>query len=168
MTEIWKDIKDYEGIYQISNLGRVKSLPRKTNNQFGKFERILSNVFDPDGYLTVCLRKNGSKKTYRNHHLVWDHFGHPKRDGLNLQVDHIDDNPSNPALSNLQLLSYRDNTVKARARNKSTNLPSGILIANGKYKVTISKNRKKTHIGYFETLKEAEEAYNKINEKIYG
>lgn len=168
MIEIWKDIKDYEGIYQISNLGRIKSLPRKTNNQFGKTERILKTAKDRDGYLTVCLRRNGSKKTFRNHHLVWDHFGDRKRDGLKLQVDHIDDNPSNPKLSNLRLLSDRDNTIKARARNKGSNLPTGIIIQAGKYKVTISKNRKKKHLGYYNSLADAQKVYNQANELIYG
>ena len=63
LKEIWKDIKDYDGIYQVSNLGRVKSL------KFSK-ERILKDYVDTRGYLNLSLNKNGKKKTYRVHKLV--------------------------------------------------------------------------------------------------
>ena len=59
MKEIWKDIKDYEGLYQISNLGRVKSLPRDTNNQFGK-----ENNVKPGSVSNACRGKNKTLKGY--------------------------------------------------------------------------------------------------------
>ena len=70
MEEIWKDIKGYEGYYQISNLGRVKSLSRK----YSPKERILKNQYDKDGYYEIGLTKNKKKQYFRVHRLVAQAF----------------------------------------------------------------------------------------------
>ena len=62
MEEIWKDIPEYEGMYQISNLGNVKSLKRK----FVKEDKILKTVTHKDGYLHVGLYKNKTRKENTN------------------------------------------------------------------------------------------------------
>ena len=67
MEELWKDIKDYEGVYQVSNLGRVRSL------KFGK-ERILRTFKDGCGYLMVHLCKDGKPKMFLVHRLVASSF----------------------------------------------------------------------------------------------
>ena len=67
MEEIWKDKKDYEGHYQVSNLGRVKSI------KFGK-EIILKQSQCMNGYYYVCLSKNGILKRYSVHRLVAEAF----------------------------------------------------------------------------------------------
>jgi len=62
--EVWKDVKNYEGIYQVSNLGRVKSLKRKVGNDKGfrlVKERILKMQKHPDGYLQLGLNKKVRK-----------------------------------------------------------------------------------------------------------
>ena len=68
--EIWKDIPNYEGLYQASNLGRIRSLPRQTNNQFGKKERILKPRISHNGYYRVELWKQSIRKKYFVHRLV--------------------------------------------------------------------------------------------------
>lgn len=77
--EIWKDIKGYEGLYQVSNFGRVKSLSKKllVNNQYRKNigyriikERILKPQLDKYGYYRVTLCKNGKKYLKQIHRLV--------------------------------------------------------------------------------------------------
>ena len=63
MKEIWKDIKDYEGLYQISNLGRIKRIG-KYKNQFTSWEsnKILTNNIGTDGYYHIILSKDNKKR----------------------------------------------------------------------------------------------------------
>lgn len=71
MDEVWKDIEEYEGLYQVSNLGRVKSL--FFNHIIGK-ERVLKPVAKKDGYLYVNLWINGKTKCHSIHRLVAEAF----------------------------------------------------------------------------------------------
>lgn len=71
--EIWKDIPGYEGLYQVSNIGRVKSLARDitdTRKTCHRKERILKLIKDKYGYNVVCLRKNGNPQNMKVHRLV--------------------------------------------------------------------------------------------------
>lgn len=78
MKELWKDIKGYEGCYQVSNLGRIKSLDRMTNNQYGEYfmkGRILKNSIIKDkGYCRVSLNNGNGKISKRVHRLVAEAF----------------------------------------------------------------------------------------------
>lgn len=71
MREIWKDIKGYEELYQVSNLGRVKSLP---NRYYRKEGKILTNKVTANGYCHLRLSKNGVAKNYLVHRLVAQAF----------------------------------------------------------------------------------------------
>lgn len=83
--ECWKDVKGYEGLYQVSTLGRVKSLPRNTTH--GK---ILKSIVDKDGYLYVNLYNNGYRKKMKIHRLVAQAFiPNPQNKP---EVNHIDEN----------------------------------------------------------------------------
>ena len=75
--EIWKDIKDYEGLYQASNLGRIKSLERRCRAKWYTRkvpEKIYSPALDTYGYPIVSLHKDGKKKTFTVHKLVANAF----------------------------------------------------------------------------------------------
>lgn len=100
MKEIWKDVKGYEGLYQVSNLGHVRSL------KYGK-ERVLKEGTDRDGYLHVGLCLNCCQKTYKVHRLVADVFiSNPN----NLpQVNHIDGNKTNNNVENLEWCTQKQN-----------------------------------------------------------
>ena len=97
IEERWKDIKDYEGLYQVSDLGRVKSLPR---NGTIKKSRILSKCYDKNGYQIVSLSKNGIHKTFKVHRLVAETFI-PNIDNLS-QINHKDENKQNNNVNNLE------------------------------------------------------------------
>lgn len=91
--EIWKDIKGYEGLYQVSNCGRIKSFHKKENGAIIK-------VAVKRGYYQAGLRKNGLRKFYQVHRLVAQAFIENK-DNLP-QVNHIDENKLNNNVENLE------------------------------------------------------------------
>ena len=73
MKELWKDIKYYEGLYQVSNLGRIKSVEREVKNKSGYRivrSKILASRTDKGGYKIIDLRNGAKKKTYKVHRLV--------------------------------------------------------------------------------------------------
>lgn len=93
MTEIWKDIQGYEGLYQVSNLGRVKSLARILNDGRIWKEKIIKPAKSGSGYMQVTLYKNNIKKPFRIHRLVAEAF---IPNPLNLPfVNHKDENKAN-------------------------------------------------------------------------
>ena len=94
--EIWKDIVGYEGLYKVSNMGRVKSL------KYGK-ERILKPQKDRSGYLVVGLWKDGKRKWYLMHRLVATIFCENPH-GFK-EVNHIDENKTNNYADNLEWCS---------------------------------------------------------------
>ena len=98
MKEVWKDIKGYEGLYQISNLGRVK---RVTTG------RILKGGKDKDGYLMVKLYKNNIRSNKKIHRLVAEAFiPNPENKP---QVNHADENKTNNSLDNLEWMTAKEN-----------------------------------------------------------
>lgn len=102
MQEFWRDIKGYEGLYQISNFGNVKSVERivKRGTNFKPVcERVLKTG-DKDGYKYVILSKNGKTKTGWVHRLVAQAFI-PNPDKLPC-INHKDENPSNNRVDNLE------------------------------------------------------------------
>lgn len=96
MEEIWKDIINYEGKYEVSNLGRVRSL---SYNGTGEI-KLLKQGTDKKGYKRVGLCKNGKTKHYYVHRLVAITFI-PNPDDLSI-VNHKDENPANNNVNNLE------------------------------------------------------------------
>ena len=96
MQEIWKDIKGYEGLYQVSNFGNVKSLERRVNSCNGgrnKKEKYIISTDNGNGYKKVGLSKNHKRKNYYVHRLVAEAF----IENLNnyKEVNHKDNNKDN-------------------------------------------------------------------------
>jgi len=111
VKEIWKDIKEYEGLYQVSNLGRVKSLGNGGFNQFQGVERILSLCANSSGYYIVVLVNSLVKKTKSVHRLVSLNFiKNPNNDKV---VNHKDGNKLNNYIDNLEWCSYSENAKHA-------------------------------------------------------
>lgn len=113
MKEIWRDIAGYEGLYQVSNYGRIKSLERLEKTvgavrQRRRRERILkeTNIY---GYRNVCLANNGYKRTVRVHRIVAKTFI-PNPDGK-LEVNHIDGNKANNRVDNLEWCTRKENSL---------------------------------------------------------
>lgn len=114
LNEIWKDIKGYEGLYQVSNVGRVKALPRERENHTGgkwvQPEMILATTINADGYECVSLtNKNHKRKSERIHRLVAITFienpnGFP-------EVNHINCIRHDNRVENLEWVSRKDNNA---------------------------------------------------------
>ena len=102
-NEIWKDIPGYEGMYQVSNQGRVKSLKRKGRRN----NKILRPIKHRDGYLKVHLWLNGTAKTIKVHKLVMLAFTGKR--SSELEINHIDGNKVNNHISNLEYCTHLEN-----------------------------------------------------------
>jgi hypothetical protein len=107
MKEIWKDISEYEGLYQVSNLGRVKSLGRYINKTQWLPEKIKATGDNGNGYKIVNLYKNNKGKMFYVHRLVAKAFLGDIP--LGYEVNHIDFDKSNNKLCNLEIVSRLDN-----------------------------------------------------------
>lgn len=108
MEEIWKDIDGYIGRYQISNLGRVKSILRFSK---GIKVKILKYKIDKYGYLRVTLSKDNQQKIFFVHRLVAKAFiPNPENKP---QVNHIDGNKQNNKVNNLEWVTNQENVIHA-------------------------------------------------------
>ena len=159
--ENWKDVEGYEGLYQVSDLGRVKSL------KFGK-ERVLKGNINSSGYLSVGLCKNEKAKTVMVHQLMAMTFLDHKPNGHKLVVDHINNVSTDNRVSNLQLITNRKNTSKDRTGSSEY---VGVYWHKPakKWVAQIQINDKKKNLGYFKKEVEAHNAYqSKLNEVLCG
>lgn len=116
---IWKPIEGFEGLYEVSNQGEVKSLARENYYPDGRLhqrkkEKILSTRPDKRGYVTVILCKNG--KTYPRgvHRLVAEAFIPNPEQKPN--IDHIDTNPWNNCVDNLRWVTQQENAMNPLTR----------------------------------------------------
>ena len=120
-NEVWKDIVGYEGLYQVSNLGRVKSLKRKVyagrNRMRWQYERILSNnKTNGNGYIVVSLNKESKSKNKYVHRLVAEAF--LENTNNYKYINHKDQNTFNNNANNLEFCTaqynstYRDAHIK--------------------------------------------------------
>ena len=113
--EIWKPVKDYEGIYEVSNLGNVKSLVKWR----GEIGRILKGGFDIYGYHIIILCKNGHRKTRSVHQLVAEVFLNHNPCNYELVINHKDFNPSNNRVKNLEIITQRENANLKHIKSSS-------------------------------------------------
>lgn len=159
--EVYKNIKGYEGLYQVSNKGNIKSLLRRARNKNGHRvvkEKILLASLDGNGYKKVRLCREGVCLTRKVHQLVAVAFLHHSPCGFDTVVDHVDDNPLNNESNNLQLVSHRYNISKSK---KGSSKYTGVCWAKkqNKWGASIQVNGKSKHLGYFTNELEAGNAY---------
>ena len=157
--EVWKDIPEYEGLYQVSNLGNVISFKRKNI-------KIIKKILNPKGRFFVNLyNNNGILKSYRISVLIAIAFLNHKPCGHKLVVDHIDNNKINDKLYNLQVITQRQNLSKDKKNGTSKYI--GVYKYGHKWRSEIRINNKKNYLGTFKNEIEASQAYqqelNKIN-----
>jgi hypothetical protein len=141
---MWKDIEGYEGLYQISDKGEVKSLERYVDGRWGQTlikEKILSPITAGKKYKMVGLSNNSNTKFVNIHRLLAQTFinnPHNKE-----QVNHIDGNKMNNELCNLEWVTCKENIIhsfKVLGRKSSGGAPIGNIN---------SKNNKRNKLGQY-------------------
>ena len=159
MKEVFKDIPNYEGLYQISNLGRLKSL------KFNK-ERILKPTLNGRGYYTVTLYKDFKKQVIYVHQLVCVTFLNHKMNGYELVVNHINLNKEDNRLENLELVTQRENANGKHIKSSSKYVGVSWRKDNCKWESSIKIKDKKVHLGFFINEYDAHLAYQRKLKEI--
>ncbi len=124
-----------------------------------KTGHIYSN-FDRDGYIRV--RREG--REYRAHRIIWEMFNGPIPEGM--LIDHIDGDTLNNRIENLRLATRQQNNANSVSRVKD--MPKGVIRVSKRYRARIYINGKYTSLGMFDTIEEAEAAYNAKAKEIHG
>jgi hypothetical protein len=150
MNETWKDIPDYEGLYQASNLGEIRNI------KFGR-KRKVKPVIDAYGYYRLTLCKENKKKNFNVHRLVWEAFN-GKTD---LTIDHIvEGNKLDNRLCNLQAMDAVANSNKYYLSKGKTSKHIGVSFTKQKncWVAYADVNRKRISLGLHKTEEEAHNA----------
>ena len=138
MTQIenWKPVVGYEGLYEVSDCGRVRSLDHETVSRAGwkriQKGKVLKLRPDKDGYLTVALCLCGKVKAKKVHRLVLESF--VRTFDLKEETRHLDGNPSNNHLNNLVI-----GTAKENGEDRVLHQTSGRGQSNSKSKLTLNQ-----------------------------
>lgn len=157
MKEEFRDVKGFKGVYQISNLGRVKSFQKNK-------ETILKQNDNGAGYKQVVLCINKTKKTYKTHSLVAIHFLNHKPCGHKTVVHHKNNDTNDNRLINLEVTTQRKNTY---THHKGTSKYRGVSFnkKSNKWQSRIYINKKSYYLGMFNCETMAFIAYSKkLNE----
>lgn len=154
MEEIWKDIPDYEGLYNVSNYGKVRSF------KYGK-EKILKGSLSKRGYIqyTLSCKENKKNRVYLAHQLVAMAFLGHKPNGFKLVIDHINDNKLDNRKENLQIVTQRFNSCKTQGKYSSQYKGVSWHRQNNKWRADAFINNKSKYLGSYENEYDAHLAY---------
>ena len=165
-NEVWMPIIGYEGLYEVSSVGRVKSLKREVRNIGRKpyviEEKLLKMPKNSRGYNHVRLCKDGISKTKNIHTIVALVFLSHTTCLHNKVIDHINNIKSDNRISNLQVITNRLNTSKDKIRmGLSTGVSFCEKKAERKFRSIVLIGKKRVHLGFFESNELAHEIYLK-------
>jgi hypothetical protein len=159
--ETWLNIDGYDGMYQISNMGNVRSFA------YGKTKDRKIHI-DKHGYCCVGLRKNGVCKTHRVHMLVAAAFLNYCPNGRVLNINHKDFVKTNNRVENLEIITHHENVIHASKQKAHTSKFTGVSF-DSKSKLWMSQiqvNNKNILIGRFNNEVDAANAYNEYLKTI--
>lgn len=163
-SEIWKDVPEFEGYYQVSNLGNVKSLSRTILGR-GKHntllkEKLLKFYTSTNGYYQVILQKEGFKKIYKVHSLVAICFlNHTPNGTHDVVIDHINEVKTDNRLENLRLIGHRENVARSMKNNTSTYVGVSWSKNAKKWISQITIEGKTKYLGLFDNEEDANKKY---------
>ena len=161
-NEIWKPVKNYEGLYEVSNFGRIKSLKKTIVNKSGRINRHtkekIVRSYNHDGYRRIRLTKSGKGNQVLVHRIVINsYYGHS-----DLLIDHINGIRHDNRIENLEYVTNSENTLRGYERNGKSSKFRGVSFSprtKNKWAVSVSVNNKTIHIGRYETEIEAHREY---------
>ena len=156
----YKDIPNFEGLYKVSNTGRIKALTRIVKMPKGGVKKIKEHYpklsITKKGYLKVMLTdKNGIRKGFFVHRLVAKCFIYKS----NLQVNHKDKNKQNNNVSNLEYVTNRENVIHSIDKTNTSSKYIGVTKKRNKWQCQKMINGKRTYLGMFETQEQARDKY---------
>ena len=144
--EIWKDIPGYEGLYQASNLGRIKGLKRKVstgNNGYRIIkEQIKKPVLQKSGYYHIALYKNCKRQEFNVHKIILMTFN-PVKKNEETSIDHIDMNKTNNSLNNLEWVTPKENNRRMWDKKPPKTTLKKTLASSKNIQIAIEKSKKK-------------------------
>lgn len=168
--EVWKDVKNYEGYYQVSSFGRVKSIDRIVKRS-GVYDinikgRILKQSSCIYGYRHVGICKNGNSLVIKVHKLVAMAFLDYKTYNIcGLVINHINFNKSDNRVENLEIVTQRENSNRKHLNSTSKYIGVSWFSRDSKWRAYIKHKGKFIHLGMFNCEILASKAYqNKLKE----
>lgn len=159
--EVWAWIPGYEGMYQASTLGEIRSFYSMYRSTIKSDpQRIMKPQIDPKGHLYVGLKTNGIDKKRSIHTLMGETFMNHKYDsGLKMIVDHRNNIKTDNCLFNLQIISQRENSVKDANKENHTSKYVGVCYIKNKYRATIRIGKYRFNLGSFDNEEDAAKTY---------
>lgn len=166
--EVWRDVPGYEGKYQVSNTGIVRSLDRIVLYSDGRkrlYKGIIIDGHNRDGYREVSFSKDGKSRLYKVSQVVAMAFLEHIPNGNTLVVDHIDGDKSNDNVDNLRIVTTRENLSTCFRKNRDSFTSKYVGVSyhknNQNWVGRIRYNGMKIHLGCFDSEIKASEAYQK-------
>lgn len=150
--EIWKDVQGYEGFYQVSSFGRVKSLARVVKRRTSNYkvkELVLKHCVNNKGYRMVSLTKNSKGRSKEIHKLVAIAFLNHTPCGYKKVVNHINHNKLDNRVDNLEIISNRENTNQIHLPSASKYVGVVKHKDSPSWYARIRVNGKKKYLGAF-------------------
>lgn len=170
MSETWKDIKGFEGLYQVSNLGRIKRVERVIVNTRKQRRVLREQIMEPktngaEGYLRVGLRKDGKQTFHAVHRLVA--FAFIKNPEGKPQVNHINENRSDNRVENLEWITCYENNNHGKRNENISRAKRG-----GACRVKVSQYLNGELVATYDSIVEASEKtgvnYSSIRKVLAG
>lgn len=173
-AEIWKPVPGYEGLYEASDQGRVRSLDVRVPMRWGATRirrgRILRHNITQTGYPSVMLSKSSQQLRVTVHRIVAVAFGLVDG-GDDAEIDHINRDRADPRLVNLRRATSSQNkrvAPTAGRRKRADALRGAYLKPSGRWQALVSEEGRQTYLGSFQTELEAHRRYVEYCTEKFG
>jgi len=169
MKEQWKSVVGYEGLYEVSNIGRVKSLHKCHGNGF----KILCQLLNKQGYYCIGLSdaSRGLRKTQKVHIMVAQAFIGERP--LHQDIDHLNGDTKDNHWGNLEYVTHRQNIIRGKSsalkKSRHSNLLGAYWMKGSKrWRASIGVSGKTKHLGVYDSEEQASEVYHKKLNELQG